>query len=104
MIADQVREYLKTTDLARVRAWNCAAELRQSESTFRRRLREEGTGYSILLADEKRRRALDLLAVNPRADTHLMAKKCGIRHRNNGGRAFKHLFGVTMREFKRARG
>lgn len=103
LIAEKVREYLKAADLARARSWNCAAAAGLSEQTFRRRLREEGARYSTLLADEKRRRALDLLAVNPRADTQLVAKKWGLRHRGNAGRAFKQLFGVTMRQFKRAR-
>jgi len=103
MITEKVREYLKNADLARARAWNCAASLAMSDNTFRRRLRAEGTRYSVLLVEEKRRRAAELLERNPRADTHGIARVCGLRQRNNVTRTFRQLFGINMREFKRAR-
>lgn len=103
MITEKVREYLKTADLSRARAWDCAASLAMSDTTLRRRLREERASYSALLLDEKRSRALGLLQRNPRADTQRIASVCGLRHRNNVTRTFRQLFGINMREFKRAR-
>lgn len=60
--ADRVRDYLRSVDLRRARATHCAELLGISDPTLRRYLRAEGANFFALLDDEKRRRALELLA------------------------------------------
>jgi len=100
---EKVQQHLKTCDMRRTRQRDTARALCISETTLRRHLRFEGTNYQALLEAEKRRRVLDLLERNPHVDTWRVADALGYSERNTAARTFSRLFGVGIREFKRAK-
>lgn len=97
---DRVRAYLRECDLSTVTDVECARVINKSSSTMRRMLQREGSIYTTLLREERRRRAKELLERNPHADQWKLADIMGYNQRNSAGRAFQQLFGVKFRDFR----
>lgn len=71
-----------------------AARLHQSERTLRRRLADEGTSFSGLLDEARRRDAMRLLA-NPELDVQQVAGMLGYAEPANFTRAFRKWTGLS---------
>jgi len=99
---DRVIEHLKACDLLRVRDHTVAKALGTSGTRLRMTLAAEGTTYATLRDAERKRRALELLLINPRADSVLIARKTGLVQAKSAQRLFPKWFGVGMREYQRS--
>ena len=98
---EKVIDYLRDIDLARARSDDAGRAIGMGRFNMARALEAEGTTYGRLLDCERRRRCEILLAVNPRPDTVLIARKIGYTEPNSASRAFKRWFGMTLRQHKR---
>ena len=98
---DQVTLYLKSGDMGSKSEPECARSLCISTTTLQRRLRREGTTWRALLEQEKRGRMTALLARNPHADSYRLAEAGGFSKQNSVRRKFRHLFGMTITDYKR---
>jgi AraC family transcriptional regulator, mar-sox-rob regulon activator len=81
-------------------AGQLARQLHMSESTLRRRLREEKTSYRQLL-EEVRRYRCDQALDNPRIGGKVLAAQLGFQQTNSFYRAFTRWTGIPWREYKR---
>lgn len=97
---ERVAAYLRTIELRRAQLWHCAETLAVSTSTLDRRLRAEGSTFRAMLAEERRRRALEVLETNPRADLRLMAQHCGFARGTSAHKAFKRFMGMGIRTYR----
>lgn len=93
--------YLKAApDLYRVRMASVTDELCVSENTLLRRLKEEGTSYSRLLEEEKKRRLIQALEQNPRITGEQLSQLCGFSCSQSMVRAVRRWFDITLTEYK----
>ncbi len=100
---DQATLYLKSCGaMINKSQTDCARSLCISTTTLQRRLRREGTTWRALLEQEKRGRMTALLARNPHADSYRLAEAGGFSKQNSVRRKFRHLFGMTITDYKRA--
>jgi AraC-like DNA-binding protein len=99
---DQVAEYLRSAAPGRACQVRCADMLGISENTLLRRLTEEGASYKAMADAEKRRRAMEIVAANPKATGWDIAMHCGLTCSQSAVRAFRRWFGVTITDYKRA--
>jgi hypothetical protein len=102
--ADQVRLFLRETDLATVRVTDAAKAIGHPSGRIRNYLTRENISFPALLEEERKRRFMKLLEVNKTPDLALVNKVTGYTHTNSSARAVVRWLGMTLREHnKRAR-
>ena len=97
--ADVVRSRLRS---ATPMAWlpEVVDALHLTTRTLQRRLDEEGTRFSTLLAEVRRERAMEFMA-RSQMDNSAIALTLGFEHANAFSRAFKSWTGLSPRAYHR---
>ena len=101
-IARRVSHYLHSCDLRYRTIKHCAEAIGSSSATIERRLRQEGTRYSLLLEAERRRRCDLVLTRDPLVTIDQIADEIGYAERGSVRRAMKRWYGVSLSEMRRA--
>jgi len=89
----------KAPDLLRVSLSGVSEELGLSQSSLKRKLQEEGTSFSYLLARFKQSYSMDLVTKSDKKITNI-AIKLGYTNRTAFERAFKEWFGATPSQIR----
>lgn len=97
---EKVINHLATCDIRRSQRNTVARALAMSQTTMARRLAAEGVQFSDLLAAEKKRRCLAILAEH-KTNGKSMMDALGYNELNSFYRAFKPWFGQNYRDYKR---
>jgi AraC-like DNA-binding protein len=93
--ADRVRAHLRDADLSRTSQQRIASTLHMSDTTLRRRLRNEGLSYQQLLDDERKRRTDECLDKwGNQAYGKRISDVCGYTELNSFYRAFRRWTGT----------
>ena len=100
-IVMRVREALQLDSDALLSPVQLARGFGMAERTLKRRLAEQGTSYSLLLDEQRQRRALELLRTGANVDQ--IAERLGYSDAANFTRAFRRWTGKSPRAFRRDR-
>ena len=98
---EQVMKYLSTCDMSRSGRPDAARALGTNDCALGRRLRAEGVQYSNLVKQEKIRRCVALLSVDPDAGGNRLTAACGYADKSSFFRAFREWFGVNFKQYAR---
>ena len=96
----KVIDALRCADLSRTRAYTVSSDLCMCLSSMNQKLVLEGSKYSELLEEERKRRASEILKTNPRADGEAIASACGFTNRNYAYIAVKSWFGLSLSDIQ----
>jgi HD-like signal output (HDOD) protein len=99
-LVEQINIYLEEQlDFSSVTQVNIANVFNMSESTFKRRLQDEGTNFKAILQSFKQTRSLHLLTLD-RYKFDSIAMELGFSERASFERAFKTWYGMTPAQFR----
>lgn len=98
LLLDRIRHHLDQHRVPRLK--QIADELRMSERTIVRLLHAENTSFRLLVDDERRSRAVALLA-DPALELAAIAERLGFVDRPSFWRTFRRWFGVTPAQYRR---
>lgn len=96
----QAQAFLEAADLAEVKPAMLAEQLGISETTLRRKLREEGANFAKLLTDERKRRCAEALAANPHIGLADLSEVCGFAMPGVMQRAFEVWYDETITQWR----
>lgn len=98
MLLAKVGSYLDRHRVPRLK--QIAGEMQMSERTIVRLLQAEGTSFRRLVDEERRSRAVDLLA-DPSMELAKVSEMLGFSDRPSFWRTFRRWFGVTPAQYRR---
>jgi AraC-like DNA-binding protein len=98
---EKVKQYLTTCEIAQTTAPIVAKGIAMSDTTMRRRLREESTNFCALLKAEQRRRVHTALTERPSINAKRLAGECGYGKVDHFYRAFRGWFGQGYTQYRR---
>jgi AraC-like DNA-binding protein len=98
---DTVTSYLQTCDIGRTQRENTADALGMSSSWLGKKLKSEGTSFTLLLDAERRRRCENLMQINKRFDGPLLARITGYREVESARRSFVRWHGMGPLAWRR---
>ena len=99
----KVKEHLARCDLSTVSLDSTASAIFASSRTLSRRLSDEGFSFIALREEARKRRCVELLKSDPRANAEAVARDCGYSEATTAARAFRGWFGCGLREFRNDR-
>ncbi|WP_201746230.1 helix-turn-helix transcriptional regulator [Veronia nyctiphanis] len=102
ILSHKVSEIIQRDIAAEINAEQMADELMMSESTLRRKLKEEGTSVSTLRSRIRLGKGLHLLQTTS-IQIGRIAECCGYQSQSRFTDQFKRLFGMTPRELLKTR-
>ncbi|AZC27580.1 AraC family transcriptional regulator [Pseudomonas sessilinigenes] len=103
-VVAQVRQHLDALPAGAVADLPAMARLnRTSVRTLKRRLQEQGSSYRQLLAEHRRRQALELLG-NPGLSLTQVAQRLGFSDLSSFSQSFKRWFGVAPSQYRQGPG
>jgi AraC-like DNA-binding protein len=98
---ERVIAYLQSCEMRRAKLNIIAPALAMSTTTLRRRLREEGSRFSQLMAQERIRRIQAVGEIKPKARGDYLAVECGYATRAQFYRAFQSIVGQRWIDYHR---
>lgn len=99
--AERVAAYLRSCDMRRVDRNTVARALAMSGSTLRRRLIDEGVGFSVLVKAERMRRCQEAFSGGRRVKGRQLMQACGYTEINSFFRAFQSWYGVGYVQYRK---
>lgn len=97
----EIRRHLAESELAGITVPKLARQLNISDTTLRRRLREEGYNFESLLVEERKIRCRQILRDRPQLPAKCIFEELGYFEQNSFYRAFKAWFGCTFSDYKK---
>lgn len=100
-LLDDAKSFIQKSDLMMATRHDLAAALRINGDTLRRLLRmEHGTSWTLLVAEERKRRCMEQLAKTPDMNLDRLAEITGYCDRSAVERAFRGWHGMTITQWR----
>ena len=96
----KVQAILKAADLSTITPAEISRQLHISDTTLRRKLRQEGANFAKLLTEERKWRCAQALAANPHISLADLSDICGFSMSSVMQRAFEVWYDETITQWR----